>query len=446
MLYPQKESNTLEFKQTIPKNDQIIKTIIGFCNQEGGRLILGISDDGSIIGLPEEDALKLLDTLHRAIFEACAPPVIPKIYLQNIDDKILCVIDVSEGMNKPYYRFSEGLDKGVYIRIGNTTMRATTDMIEELKWQSRGLSYDSMPVYQATLDDLDLEKVHAFLKTRKQQAPVILSNDILKYYKIITEEHAREYPTVSGILMFAKNVEHWFPEAMIICSHFMGTSGRDAISSIDCHGTLFEQFNKAYNFIITNLNKSFVIEDVKRMEKLELPEIAIREILLNAIIHRNYHIRAPIKIAIYDNRVEIFSPGSFPTPFENILLGLTDIRNMAICKIFREAQYIEKLGSGFITVFQKYKEWDLAEPNIINGENYVKCILPRKNYAVPEKFESYNEIINLFNQYDGISVSEVIEKLKIPRSTASRKLSELVNREFLTKQGHGKTTRYFKNK
>ena len=147
MKYPEKESHTLEFKSSLPKSDQIIKTVIGFCNQAGGRLILGVSDDGKIIGIEEEDAMKWMEWLEYSIYQATTPPIIPKILLQRIGGKLILVLKVSSGMNKPYYIKNEGLERGTYVRFGRSTLRATSDMIEELRWQGRGLSFDVMPIY-----------------------------------------------------------------------------------------------------------------------------------------------------------------------------------------------------------------------------------------------------------------------------------------------------------
>ncbi|KKK54669.1 hypothetical protein LCGC14_3082370, partial [marine sediment metagenome] len=289
---------------------------------------------------PNDDIQKTMEYINKSIFESSSPPIIPLVYVQRIADKILLIIEVSSGMNKPYYRKSEGLDKGAYIRLGRSTLRATSDMIEELKWQSRGRSFDMMPVYHTSKEDLDDKKINEFLNHRKTTKIANISNEILQSYHLIIEEHSSIYCSVGGILLFGKNLQNFFSEAMIICSHFSGINGRNAIASIDCTGTLFEQFNAAYNFVISKLERSFSIKgSPKRKEKLEIPEDAIREIILNAIVHRNYHINGPSKIAIYDNRIEIFSPGIFPGPIDvhNLNKGLTYIRNNVICKIFREA-------------------------------------------------------------------------------------------------------------
>lgn len=442
MQYPELESQILELKGAIPENDQIIKTVIGFCNASGGRLVLGVNNDGHIVGVDEKKMMQMMEWLEKSIYEASTPPIIPKVLSQRIGDVVILIIEVSSGMNKPYYRCSEGLEKGTYVRIGRSTVCASFEMIEELKWQSRGLSYEIMPIYQAKEEDLDEKKILAFLKQRKSNADIFVSREIMKNYKILYEEHSRLFPTVAGILLFGKNVEHWLSEAMIICTHFAGTSGREALASRDCRGCLFEQFKEAYEFIISRLNRSFTIRGPKREETLEVPEIAIRELLLNAIIHRNYHIRAPSKIAIYENRIEIFSPGSFPSPFPSLRLGLTDVRNMVICNIFREAHYIEKLGSGFLTVFASYAERGLPAPEIINGDNFVKCILSREGFGSQELVEEKQKIMQLFLTADFLSVSDVINSLHIPRSSASRYLSELTKEGKVAKSGKGKGTRY----
>lgn len=334
--------------------------------------------------------------------------------------------------------------RGTYIRVGRSTLRATSDMIEELRWQGRGLSYDVMPVYQATIDDLDSNKILKFLEKKTRGVEVSVTEEVLKAYKLVTEEHAHIYPSVCGLLLFGKKVDYWFSEAMIICTHFSGVSGREAIATRDCTGTLFEQFSNAYEFVLSQINKSFTIREPKRKEKFEIPEVAIRELLLNAIIHRNYHLRAPIKIAIYQDRIEIFSPGGFPTPFASMRLGLTDVRNMAICKIFRELGYIEKLGTGIITAFEAYEEWSLPEPSIIDGENFVKCILPRHFHNTIQVSDDLQLILRLFTTADELAVSDIIETLHMPRATATRRLNELIKSGAFIKLGRGKGTRYTK--
>jgi len=450
MKYHGNESSTLEFKQAIPENSQIVKTIIGFCNRSGGKLLIGVKQDGTVIGIPEDEIQRVMEYMNKSIFEASSPPIIPAVYSQLIGDKTILIIEVSSGMNKPYFRKSEGLDQGTYVRLGRSTVRATADMIEELKWQSRGRSFDMMPVYHGKEEDLDQKQVLAFLNHKNPSRVRSITPEILASYNLEAEEHASTYPTVGGILLFGKNPQKYFSEAMILCSHFDGVSGRKAISSIDCTGILFQQFEMAYNFVTGRLGRSFTIRGPKREEQLEVPETALREVILNAIVHRNYHIQAPTKIAIYDNRVEIFSPGVFPGPLDshNLKLGLTYIRNRVICKTFREAGYIEKLGSGFISLFESYEERELHPPEVIEGENFIKCILPRPSFSSkPWQTESETDkILALFEVTDEIAISDVMKALNLSRPTAGRRLAELTEQGILEQVGKSKATRYRKLK
>ena len=450
MKYPTQESSNVEFKREIPKNDQIIKTIIGFCNQHGGKLIIGVEDDGTIYGIPEKEINRMLEYLDKSIYEAVIPPIIPQVYTQRIGDKTILIVEVSSGANKPYHIKSEGLEKGTYIRLGRSTMHANADIIEELKWRSRGLSYDMMPVHHATLNDLDLDKFNDFLEVRKSDRKGTKNlNDLLLSYNLIVQEHAHTYPTVAGILLFGKNPQHFFSESFIICSYFSGIEGRKTIATRDCTGTLLEQFNDAYEFVLSRLSVSFTIKGPRRKEKLEIPEVALREILINAIVHRNYHINAPIKVALYENRIEIFSPGTFPGSLDvhNLKMGITYIRNKAITKIFREMGYMEKLGSGFITLFESYEKYKLPTPHVIEGANFIKCILPRPWARVPilKKQNAQNElqsIVNLFAISTQLSIAEIVENLHMSRATIGRRLTELVKKGVLGKRGKAKGTRY----
>jgi len=446
MKYQASESSILEFKKTIPQKDQIVKTTIGFCNQNGGKLIIGVSDNGEIIGIPAIDAAKAIETLGQSIYDACIPPILPLIYTQTVHDKTLLIVEVSSGSNKPYYRKSEGLEKGAYIRLGSVTLKATSDIIEELKWQARGKAFDTLPVYETSEQDLDLLKIQTFIQLRETGKEAKITQELLRSYHLIAQEHVHTYASTAGILLFGKEPQHHFSEAMIICTHFKGIEGREVLATIDCTGTLFEQFERAFDFILSRLSRSFIIEAVKRKEVLEIPLQAIREALLNMIVHRNYHQSSPSKIAIYQNRIEFFSPGTFFGPLnpENLTQGLSFIRNIAICKIFREAKYIEKIRSGLITIFKTYEDSHLKTPSIIEGAGFIKCILPREPILENTTSKDSRDILALFEIARDITISDILASVKISRTTAGRRLRELQNKNIIEQIGIGKGARYRK--
>ena len=445
--HPESESALLEFKREVPKNEQIIKTIIGFCNQKGGRLILGVNDDRTIAGLPEDQIDQLLESLDHSIYEACYPPIIPLLSTQMFGDKAVLIIAVSSGMSKPYFRKSEGMERGTYIRVGRSTVQATPAMLEELKWQSHRIDFEKLPVYNAPLNDIDNQLVQNFLDNRRNQASAKVTVDVLRSYSLAVEEHSELFPTYAGLLNFGKTPQFFLSEAMIIVSHFRGVEGRDAIASIDCEGTLLNQFQQAHHFVLSRLSKSFSVTGVVRDEKLEIPEVAFREALVNLLVHRNYHIQAPSKISIYDDRIELFSPGDFSGPIEQdqLLKGLTYLRNPAICKIFRELGLVEKMGTGFINIFKSYEEWGLEKPQIIEGANFIKCILPRGSPQQNEvETRTEESIMTLFYAQDEIAIQDVINKFSISRSTAQRWINVLIEKQWIERVGRTRNVRYRK--
>ena len=451
MKYAGKESSTLEFKEKIPSKQQIIKSVLGFCNLYGGKIVIGVNDNQEIVGVPEEKIEDLIDTLHRSIHESSTPPVLPAVYTQRIDEKILLVIEVSSGMNKPYFRTSEGMAKGTYIRIGTQTVKTTSEMIEELKWKSRGRFLDELPVYAAAANDIDDDVFQTFLNDRPAKFQKTKIKEVMSHYNILIKEHLQTYPTVGGVLLFGKNPQRFLPEAFVICTHFQGTGGRDVIATRDLTGTLFDQYNESLSFIISRLNKQFKIKGAgKRKEVLEIPDEAIREVLLNAIVHRNYHIPGPAKVAIYDNRVEIFSPGNFPGPLniDELEMGITYIRNAVITKIFREAGYIEKLGSGFRSLFESYRKRGLPKPIVIEGTGFIKCILPRPVPHAKKITKTSNlekELSRLFYIADEIKIVDVMSHLNLSRATAGRLLASLVQKKLIKRVGKGPSTYYIKH-
>ena len=454
MKYPEPESSFLEFKRELPKNEQIIKTIIGFCNRYGGLLVIGVDDDQTIIGISDEEVERLMESLDKTIYEATAPPIFPLVYTRTMNDKTVLCIEVSKGMNKPYYRRSEGLENGIYIRVGRHTLRANADLSEELKWQSRGINFDALPVYQASIEEsLDEKKILDFFQKRKGRDKVKVTPELLEAYELIINEHGRLYPTAAGILLFGTNPEKYFSEGMIICTHFAGVDGREALATRDCTGTLFQQYQEATAFILSRLYHSFTITGFERQETLEVPEVALREVLLNMLVHRNYHLKSPAKIAIYDNRIEFFSPGDFPGPLDthNLLEGMSFLRNPAICRAFREAHLIEKLGTGLVSLFNSYMQMNLPRPQVVEGVCFIKCILPRNT---PETIrlqqtkvlsDDLKSVFDLFGVANEISISDVIKALELPRSTIGRRLSILVESKLIIKKGTGRTARYVLN-
>ena len=225
-----------------------------------------MDNSGEIVGIDDELAQNLLESLEKTIYESCCPPILPRIYTQRFGEKVVLNIEVSSGMAKPYYKKSDGEQKGTFIRLGRSTLKATADIIEELKWQSKGIDYEALPNFQADEEDIDIKKIQDFLELRKSHGEELVTHSLLLGYKIAYNHHSKLYPTHAGLLLFGSDSQKYYSEAMIICTHFRGVKGRDVIATIDCSGTVFDQFRQSFAFITSRLEKSFQIVKAMRSE------------------------------------------------------------------------------------------------------------------------------------------------------------------------------------
>lgn len=209
MRFPETESVSLELKLDLPQNNQIVKTAIAFCNTHGGKIVVGVADGGRIVGLPDFIIEEATERLEESIFDSCSPHIIPKLYAQRFAEKTVLIIEISEGMNKPYFLHSDGIEKGTYIRLGRHTVPASPEIIEELKWQSKGIDFEKIPVFGARLDELDNKSIENFIKNRRNTGLTTLNEQTLKSYSLISYDQSKKYPSVAGILLFGK--EQSFP-------------------------------------------------------------------------------------------------------------------------------------------------------------------------------------------------------------------------------------------
>lgn len=361
----QGESKTLELKQTLPKHDQVVKTVIAFANTSGGKLVIGVNDERQIVGIDEGDIFALQDKIVSIIADGCHPTLLPEIYTTNLNGKLLLVIEVFRGNLLPYFLKNEGKATGTYIRIGATNRPADREYILELERQKRHQSFDEEICYDQDFATLNLKP----LEQRFTDQGKHLSPEKLQNLKLVREEQGRLYPT-HGLLILLGEYEH----VAIKCARFKGTTMSVFIDRKEYTGDLFSQLEQAEAFIKNHINLRGEIKGLQRTDTFEIPESALREALINALIHRDYTNQGrDIKVGIYDDIVNIVSPGGFPSGLTNTTLseGRSEIRNRAIARAFKELGYIEQWGSGLQRIKDACLEQGLKEPQIAESGDFV---------------------------------------------------------------------------
>lgn len=443
------ESKTIEFKEKLPNSDNLAKTIISFSNTSGGKLIIGVNDKREIVGLENIDIFELQDKISSIIYDSCYPHILPEIYTSNIDDKIVLVIEVFRGNLLPYYLKKAGKNDGTYIRIGATNRKAGFDNIMELERQRTNLSFDEEINYEYDFSKLDISPI----KDNFNEIGKNIDNEKLKNLKLIREENGKIYPTNGLLILLGK-----FENVITKCSRFKGNDMSVFIDKKEYEGDLFNQFKAVENFIKNHINLKGEIKGLRRTDTYEIPIEAIRESFINALIHRDYtNFGRDIKVGIYDDILNIVSPGGFPNTItqNNILEGRSEVRNKVLARVFKELGYIEQWGTGIKRIKSSCIEHGLKEPLIQEKGDFVDVELYRKvadsgvkvadsSSKPSEKFmtEQEKNIVLFLEKNNTITSKEVEKLLNIKNARAREILKNMMDKNLIERKGIGKNTFY----
>ncbi|WP_128425438.1 ATP-binding protein [Gudongella oleilytica] len=439
------EGKTIEFKVELPNSNTLAKTIIAFSNTGGGKLIIGVNDQGEIIGLEHDvNIFELKDKVASIIYETCYPTVLPDIYTTTIDDHLLLIIEVYRGNLLPYYLKSKGKSEGVYIRVGATNRKASYENILELERQRMNISFDQEANREVDLDSLDITT----LKGRFARAGKVLDQAVMKNFKLVIEDNNTLYPS-NGLLILLGKLEH----VRMKCSRFKGTSMDVFLDRKEYEGDLFSQLEDAENFIKNHIKLSSEIKGLQREDQYEIPLEAIRESLVNAVVHRDYSNGGrDIKIGIYDDIVNVVSPGGFPSTItqEDILEGRSEIRNKVIARVFKELNYIEQWGSGIRRIKSSCEDRGLKEPEILEKGDFVDVSLYREVASSTENIGSGSfltdqeqKIVEFLKEHDDIiRTKDAKIVLSVEERRAREILKDLVEKQVIDKKGKGPSTFY----
>ena len=437
-IYAKRESKTLEFKSTVKKFLGITKTAIAFANGVGGRIVVGIEDKTKvIIGVDDEIRDRLYDDFPNSLYDSTSPRLIPQVYEQRIEDKIVIIIEIPPSFKKPCCLRSEGLPNGVYIRIGSSTRRADEEHIAGLMRENRRLSYDEETI-QTDIKVLAAELLS--MRYNKHSKEILLEDKIITHAPINNEIF---HPTIAGILFFSARPDQYIPEAHILCTRFAGTEGRDIIQTEEIHGPISKQIDISFNLVSAWLKRNYKLTGTRLLPKQLIPDVALREAIINAVIHRKYSIPGAIKIGCYDDHLEIFSPGNFPghVSIKNLGNGITHFRNPIIGRMAYKMGIIEKLGSGIKLIFSSCKKAGITTPLFSEDGDYVKITFAFKPLKDAMKNDT-EMLLVLFEATATLTTRVMIADLDRSRNTVFKILRQLIKDNIVVKIGKGSATRY----
>lgn len=393
------ESKNVEFKESLPeKSIKYMKSVVAFANGTGGKIIFGIADKNrEVVGFSKEDVFEKMDAIANAVSDSCEPAIIPDISLQTIDGKTVIEVEVSEGRQRPYYIKALGRDGGVYVRVAGTTRLADEYMIKELLFEGSNRYYDQALCTGLNITDEDIDALCKAMKEQavknahdeEQKASIKdVGRQQLRSWGILIERDGKDYPSNAFAILTGNAGLHVATQ----CGVFKGTTKAVFVDRREYTGPLWEQIDEAFQFVLRNIHLGATIVGIYRQDVYEIPPDAIRELIINAMVHRSYLDHGTIQVAVYDNRLEITSPGKLPMgqTMERMKEGYSKIRNEALAHAFAYMNLIEHWGSGIPRIIDKVKAAGLREPEFIGGEVDLRINI----YRGQVETKDHNDFIN----------------------------------------------------
>ena len=428
------EGKTLEFKRSLDSPQGVLRSLCAFANTAGGTLLVGVEDrTRSVCGV--DDPLGMEERIASLVSDSILPLLVPEIELLSWRKTQILAVTVHPSQNRPHYLRREGAEQGTYVRVGSTNRKADAALIAEMRRYAHGESFDEQP-----LPDLDSEAID-FRAASELFAPVRqLTKSDLFTLRLFTTYQGKAVPTVGGILLFGKNRLERFPDAWIQADRFAGTDKRRIIDHTELSSSPIVAIEDAIAFIHKHLRRGAEIGTVRRKDLWSLPPVAVREAVINAVVHADYAQRgAPVRIALYDDRLEIENPGLLPFGLvvDDIRRGISRLRNRVIGRVFHELGFIEQWGSGIQRMTAACLDAGLAPPELEEIGLRFRVTL-RTAVVGRQEIDAVDQaILDLLANGAGRSTAEIATHIeRSPRATRSR-LIGLIDRKLVIEIGTG---------
>ena len=429
------ESETVELKSIVVED--IKKEIIAFANCKGGKLYIGVQDDGTVSGLDNPDEVSL--QISNMVRDAIKPDLTMFLHYETltIDGKKIVAVDIQQGTERPYYIAKKGLrPEGVYVRQGYSAVPATNTVIRRMIKETDGDRFEEMRSLEQNLTFESAEKTFA-------QRHVTFGPAQMKTLGLVTQDGVY---TNLGLLLSDQCV-HTIKAAV-----FQGTNQNEFKDRKEFAGSLFQQMDEVYDFIDFRNQTHSTFDKLYRIDRRDYPETAVREALLNLLIHREYSFRASSFISLYTDRLEFTSIGGLVNgvTLKDVTMGISVCRNVKLANIFYRLELIEAYGTGLIKIMDAYEGTGMT-PQIETSDNAFKIILPNLNTISESEKPTQNmlendipekKVIALTKERESITRKEVGMLLDMGQSSCGRLLKKMVENGLLIQEGKGKNTRY----
>lgn len=366
------EDSRRQFKQDVTNPASLGAEIAAFANSGGGQIFIGVADDGTVRELAAVHVARLNQLISNAASIVVRPAINPQTENVPVGNGVVVVVTVPDGLSKPYVDNTGA----IWVKSGSDKRKVTAREELQRMFQSAQLVHgDDVPVPGTSVSDIDVEYFRRFFKNRFEED---FDEQRLSLAQVLTNMRLLSAGrlTVSGALLFAADPTPLVPAFHVKAVCYPGTDihASQYTDSADIYGRIAVQFDDAFAFVLRNLRREQRGQGVNTEGILEIPRIVFEELLANAMIHRDYFVVAPIRIFMFDDRVEIISPGHLPNNLTvaNIRSGNSNMRNPSLASYATKVLPDRGLGNGIVRALKAYPDIEFTDDR--DGNKFVATI------------------------------------------------------------------------
>ena len=438
-----KESETVELKEIV--TDDLKKEIIAFANCDGGKIYICVNDEGEAVGLNDADSTAL--QISNMVRDAIKPDLTMFVHYETIkeNDKTILVLNVARGTDRPYFLAKKGMrPEGVYVRQSYCSAPASDSAIRYMIKETDGDDFE-------TMRSLNQELTFNDAKKEFELRGLDFGHQQMRTLKLIDQDDL--YTNLA--LLLSDQCLHTIKAAVFQSDQTVFKDQREFT------GSLLKQMNDVYDYIDFHNHTQATIEKLLRIDRRDYPEVALREALLNLLVHRDYSFSASSLISIFSDRIEFVSVGGLmpKIELEDVMMGISICRNQNLANIFYRLHLIEAYGTGIKKIMAAYEN-SKVKPKIEVTKNAFKIILPNINSEYPSESDDEHkedagiediqkqpndeeDMILKYTKDNGtITKNDVAALLGVSPSTAIRTIKKMIEQNLLKQEGKAKNTRY----
>jgi ATP-dependent DNA helicase RecG len=433
-LLLQHEGKTLEFKRDLSSPGPALRTLVAFANSAGGRLVIGVEDrTRAVVGV--KAPLDVEERLANLIADSIEPRLLPEIEIVPWRKTQVVVATVHPSGLRPHHLKANGPVRGTYVRLGSTNREADAALIAELGRRSGTETFDEQPVPDLNSEAIDFAAASQCFAERRS-----LRRKDLEALGLISRHQGRSVPTVGGLLLFGRERLSRYPDAWIQVGRFAGTDRTELIDRADVTDYPLVALEHTISFVERNTRLGMSIGRLKRRDAPAVPQVALREVLVNAVVHADYALRgAPLRVAIFDDRVEIENPGILlpGLTIEELREGISRVRNRVLARVFNELGLIEQWGTGVQRTIDACTRAGLPEPEFAELGLRFRVTLRTEPIGPVIVDAVEKRIADYITEGDGRSTAAIAKHIGLSTRSTQHRLASLEQRGLIAVVGSG---------